>query len=171
MPRKTEWIHRIPAALEALAQSPAPLIDRGDLEQLLEVSPRQALRILNGLGATLVGKNLFIGREELVARLGSLHEGEDARYERRRLQRLDRTLAALARDLRARQVPVHAAPAVRDIAFPALPPSVRLRPGRLEVEFTTPEELLARLFELSQAIANDYGNFEAACAMEPAAAR
>ena len=163
MPRKTEWIHRIPAALEALDHSPAPLIDRADVEQLLEVSPRQALRILNALGAAMVGRNLFLDREQLISRLRSLHGAEDARYERRRLDRLDRTLAGLARDLRARQVPVAATPAARNTCFPSLPPSVRLRPGRLEVDFETPEELLTRLFELSQAVANDYGSFEAAC--------
>lgn len=163
MPRKTEWIHRIPAALAILEDSPAPLIDRGDLERLLDVSPRQALRILNALGAAMAGRNLFISREELIHRLGRLHAGEEAQYERRRLQRLDRTLARLARDLRARQVPVAATPEARNSRFPSLPPSVRLRPGRLEVDFEGPEELLTRLFELSQAVANDYGIFEAAC--------
>jgi hypothetical protein len=64
------------------------------VEQLLEVSPRQALRILNALGAAMAGKTLFIGREELILRLRRVWAGEDARYERRRLERLDRTLAA-----------------------------------------------------------------------------
>ena len=145
-------------ALEALGNCEAALLDRGDLEVLLGVSPRQALRILNALGASLAGKNLFISREELIARLRGLHAGEDARYERRRLQRLDRTLALLARDLRARQVPLAAIPDCG--GFSGLPPSLRLRPGRLEVDFATPEELLARLFELSQAIAQDYESFE-----------
>ena len=171
MPRKAEWIHRIPAALEALEHSPAPLIDRADLEQLLEVSPRQALRILSQLGAAMAGRNLFIGREELIHRLRRVHCGEDARYERRRLQRLDRTLAQLARDLTASRVPVSAGPGARDSRFPSLPPSVRLRPGRLEVDFGTAEELLTRLFELSQAVANDYASFEALCTSDTTAGR
>jgi hypothetical protein len=162
VPRKTEWIHRIPKALDALRQSPAPLIDRRDIERLLEVSGRHAIRILHRLGAAEAGKNLFIAREELIARFESIHDGDDARYERRRLQRLDTTLARLARDLKARQVPVAAAPEAHDLLFPSLPGSIRLRPGRLEIDFETPDELLTRLYELSQALANDYGRFEQA---------
>ena len=159
MPRKTEWIHRIPQALEVLRQSPAPLIGRRDLEQLLSVSARNALRILNRLGAAEAGRNLFIAREELIGRLEAVHDGGEARYERRRLTRLDATLASLQRDLRARLVPVAADPAARNLLFPSLPSSVRLLPGRLEIDFRTPEELLTRLFELSQAMANDYESF------------
>ena len=160
MPRKSEWVHRIPAALQALEQSPAPLLDRGDLEQLLNVSPRQALRLLHRLGAAAIGKNLVIDRQELCERLGAVAAGEDLQYERRRLQRLDRTLARLARDSRARSIPVRADPEACRADFPALPTSVRLRPGRLEIDFETPEELLTRLYELSQAIANNYAQFE-----------
>lgn len=160
MPRKTEWVHRIPKALEVLRQSPAPLVDRRDLEELLEVSGRHAIRILHRLGAVEAGKNLFIAREDLIARLESILAGDDVRFERRRLQKLDRTLAELDRNLRARQVPVTARPDAQDMLFPSLPATVRLRPGRLEIDFETPEELLARLYELSQALVNDYGRFE-----------
>ena len=166
VPRKTEWIHRIPEALQILEQlSPVPpLIDRRDIERLLHVSPRQALRILARLGAAEVGKNLFLERDEFLRRLRALHAGEDATYERRRLCRLNDALEALERDLKAHRVPIHAKPDTYDLLLPALPSSVRLRPGRLEVDFSTPEELLARLFELSQAIANDYDTFTQAVA-------
>jgi len=40
-----------------------------------------------------------------------------------------------------------------------LPAGVHLRPGELRIEFNGTEELLQRLFELSQAIANDYEQF------------
>jgi hypothetical protein len=160
VPRKTEWIHRISGALKVLRQSSAPLIDRQEIERLLEVSGRHAIRILHRLGACEAGKNLFIAREELIARLASIHAGEDAQYERRRLGRLDHTLSRLAGDVRARQIRVEATPAAQDLHFPALPASVRLRPGRLEIDFDTPGELLTRLYELSQALVNDYGHFE-----------
>lgn len=160
MPRKTEWVHRIPNALEVLRQSPAPLVDRGDIEELLQVSGRHAIRILHRLGAVEAGKNLFIAREELIERLESVLAGDDVRFERRRLEKLDRTLAELDRNLRARQVPVSAHPDAQDMLLPSLPRTVRLRPGRLEIDFDTPEELLARLYELSQALVNDYGRFE-----------
>ena len=160
MPRKTEWIHRIPGALEVLGQSSAPLIDRADIQNLFGVSARHAVRLLHRLGASEAGKNLFIGRGDLIGRLVAIHRGEDAAYERRRLQRLDGTLAELGRSLRARQVPVAVTPAALGGTLASLPSSVRLGPGRLEIDFETPQELLARLFELSQALAADYEAFE-----------
>ena len=42
----------------------------------------------------------------------------------------------------------------------SLPANVHLSPGRLEIVFATPEDLLTYLVELSQAIANDYSVFE-----------
>ena len=171
VPRKTEWIHRIPRALELLRQSPAPLIDRRDLEQLLQVSGRHALRLFHRLGAAEAGRNLFLAREELIRRLESIRDGEDARWERRRLERLGSELSETARSLRARRVPVETA--AGQPLFASLPLSVRLAPGRLEIDFQTPEELLTRLYELSQALANDYEGFEgllARASSEPGAA-
>ena len=40
---------------------------------------------------------------------------------------------------------------------------VHLRPGELRIEFDGAEELLERLYELSQAIANDYGTLREIC--------
>ena len=43
------------------------------------------------------------------------------------------------------------------------PVGVDLRPGELRIEFNGAEELLQRLFELSQAIANDYERLREIC--------
>ena len=40
---------------------------------------------------------------------------------------------------------------------------MHLRPGELRIEFNGAEELLQRLFELSQAILNDYKKFGKIC--------
>jgi hypothetical protein len=42
----------------------------------------------------------------------------------------------------------------------ALPAGIRLEPGSLKVEFHDSQELLQKLFALSQAIANDFEQFE-----------
>ena len=44
-----------------------------------------------------------------------------------------------------------------------LPAGVHLRPGELRIEFSGAEELLQRLYELSQVILNDYRTFETIC--------
>jgi hypothetical protein len=41
-----------------------------------------------------------------------------------------------------------------------VPSGIHLRPGELRIEFFGAEDLLRHLFELSQAIMNDYQRFE-----------
>jgi hypothetical protein len=143
--------------LAVLDGHPAPLLDRNDIERLFQGSPRQALRILVQLGASDLGKNLLIARDELIVRLRSVAAGEPAQYERQRLRRLAQTLAELDSQTPARRVAIAANPQARQMKVASLPAGVHLSPGRLEILFDTPEGLLTRLFELSQAIANDYG--------------
>ena len=44
-----------------------------------------------------------------------------------------------------------------------LPAGVHLQPGELRIEFNGTEDLLRRLYELSQAILNDYGKLREIC--------
>ena len=44
----------------------------------------------------------------------------------------------------------------------SLPSGVKLRPGELHIQFAGAEELAAKLFELSQAMARDWDAFVAA---------
>jgi hypothetical protein len=55
------------------------------------------------------------------------------------------------------------AEAVRNNKLSDLPPGVQLRAGELRIEFHGTEDLLRQLFELSQAIVNDYERFEELC--------
>jgi hypothetical protein len=160
--RRSSWIHRIPNVLAELESSEAPLIDRSDLEALLDVSPRHALRLLHQLGAVEIGKNLVLERPRLIEGLRAIADGEDVRYERRRLARVSRVIEDLRQEVHARRVPIEVGTRPGDMLFGSLPAAVRLEPGRLEIRFTSPQELLARLYELSQAIANDYEQFEQA---------
>lgn len=143
----------------------APLLDRAGIERLLEVSPRQALRILHRLGAVEAGKNLFLARTEAVERLRAIGGGQGVRYERKRLERLNRIIDELRRDWKAHNVPIRVGPGAADAMIPSLPAKIQLHRGRLEIQFETPQELLSSLFELAQAIANDFDQFElrAAC--------
>lgn len=161
MPRKTEWIHRIGPALELLRALPSPTIDRAALQKLLQVSPRQALRILARLPSYRAGKSLLIGRLELIACLETLRQDETAAFELRRRERLDAQLRSLRRELAARRVRIAAPPEARNRLLADLPPTIQLAPGRLEIRFLHVEDLLRQLFELSQAMANDLDRFRA----------
>jgi hypothetical protein len=68
---------------------------------------------------------------------------------------LDRT----RRQLAARRVVIPAAPDVREREVSTHGPGIDLAPGELLVRFDGPEDLAAKLFELSQAMANDWAAF------------
>jgi hypothetical protein len=51
-------------------------------------------------------------------------------------------------------------PGAWDTRIRSLPAGIRLEPGSLRVEFRDPQELLQKLFVLSQAIAEDFEQFE-----------
>jgi len=59
-----------------------------------------------------------------------------------------------------RQVQIPVAPGVQKRVLKDLPAEIEMRPGELRIEFGKAEELLRRLFELSQAVVNDYERFE-----------
>ena len=80
--------------------------------------------------------------------------------ESRRRVRLEETVERARRHAVAARVKIAVEPAVLDTRINALPAGVRLEPGSLNVTFRDPQELLQRLFALSQAMANDFESFE-----------
>ena len=160
MPRKTGWIHQIPDALAELEQLPSPVVDRATVERLLGVSPRQALRILGKLGSFRAGRNLLANRRELAEALRQYAERPEVASETRRRERVESQLIRLRGELRARRVPVPVRADVWERRFGDLPVGIELQAGELRIRFGTAEDLLRKLLELSQAIANDYSRFE-----------
>ncbi len=156
MPRKAEWPNRLDEALRQLRALTAPTIDRAGVEQLLGVSPRQALRILRRFSSRLVGKNLAIGRTELIAHLESFRAGEPVQQERRRLSRVAEEIERLRHRVQAKNIAV---PIEQGGEFGLLPEGLRLAPGRLEITFSTGEDLLGKLLALAQAVAADPEQF------------
>jgi hypothetical protein len=133
----------------------APVIDRLAIETLFAVSRRQAVRILEKLGAFTLGHALVIDRLELIGKLEQIARGDTHVGERRRRERLDDELKRVRREQRARQVAIRAAP-----PRPAgLPSGVALAPGRLEVEFGSIEDLLGKLLGLARAISQDLDRY------------
>jgi hypothetical protein len=61
------------------------------------------------------------------------------------------------------------APETTSLKMADLPEGVHLIAGELRVEFHGSEDLLQHLFEISQAILNDYKTFEEICEGPPAA--
>jgi hypothetical protein len=162
VPRKAEWTEQIPSALEDLHRFPAPVIDRPVLEKLLRVQRRTAIRLLNRFGGFQSGKTFLIDRLQLIAKLEEIDCGEDVTSERDRRSRLADELEKTRRLAPGRKVRIDTAADVRDRVMQDLPAGIHLRPGELRIEFFGAEDLLRHLYELSQAMVNDFGRFQAA---------
>ena len=160
MPRKVEWFLRLPDALQALEQMQAPVLDRKSIQQLFDVSPRQAVRIMHLGSAFVAGKSLVVDRGEFIRKLQHIRDGDGGREERR-WQRVASHLAEVRKTLKVRKVEIAATPETRQYVLADLPPGVRLEPSRLEIVFQGgARELLQRLAELAFAISNDFERFE-----------
>lgn len=161
MPAKPQWLLRLPQINEALESIVAPVIDRDSIEQLFGVSRRRAIQLLHRFGGYQVGKTFFVERQELLAQLEAIRAGEVFSREAKRRHRVVRELDEISRLQRARAVKFQVSREEIERAR-ALPEGVRVEPGRLVVDFEGIEDLLARLFKLSQSAARDFPAFKKA---------
>ena len=162
VPRKVEWIQQLPEAIEKLQHFPAPVVDRAALEIVLRIQRRVAIRLMHRFGGFQAGKTFLIDRLALIEQLQLLAKGDEAGREQVRRCRLEERLESARRLAPGRKVRIEVAPDVRERVFRDLPKGIDLRPGELRITFVDPEDLLRQLFELSQALANDFEGFRAA---------
>jgi hypothetical protein len=164
MPTQPQWFQQVASALATLCASSTLVVDRAGLEKLFGVSARTAVRLMGRFGGYQSGRNYLIGRGDLIRALEELQADDAFAYESRRRQRLVDDLETVRRELRAKAVklPVTPEPAVES----SLPRGIRVaRPGVLEVEFTSAEDLLGRLYELVQLAARDLDSLDRSVAV------
>lgn len=106
------------------------------------------------------GQTFFVDRLALIRQLEEIREGGALREERERRTRLAEDLERTGQLAPGRKVRIAAAEGVRDRRLADLPRGIHLQPGELRIEFFGTEDLLRHLFELSQAILNDYKKFQ-----------
>src|SRR6185295_7622278 len=152
MPRKPEWLQNVTPAIEQLQAFSAPVIDRGTLEKLLQVRRREAIRLMHRFGGYQSSRTFLIDRVSLLEQLEAIEKGETYQDEKKRRERLQASLKP--------RKTILAAPDVWERQLDELPPGTRFTTGLLEIEFENAEQLLERLFELAQAIHNDYERFD-----------
>ena len=149
-----------PACIRSAARSKPPSARTGDgriSSRLFELQPRAAQKLLELLPTVQVGTSRLVEREALAAFLeGVAKAGNTAAY-----------LAAVRRDRAAvsRRKLRHLVARDREpVRLVSLPETLHLERGRLEVTFTTIEELAQNLYALAQAIETDgdvmAGDFE-----------
>jgi hypothetical protein len=160
MPDKPMWYGRLDAVISNLKMLPYPWVDRAMLEQLLGVGRRRAQQILAPCVTHTVGANGLADREQLIAHLEHLAAGDAADYERRRRQKLAGEIARLRQAwIDHPRVLVDAPSRIVSQTFAGLL-GVTVSPGRIVVDFATPNEALEKLLALAMAIGNDSEAFE-----------
>ncbi len=162
MPAKNQWLPRLPEILDTLVSLPRPVLDRAVIEQLFGVGRRRAILLLHSWGGFESGNTLLVDRLELIRQLVSMRDGAAFEEERIRRNRLAQDLTLSHALAPGRRIVIAGAEEVRDRRLAGLSPAINLKPGQLKIEFAETEELLRYLFELSQAILNDYVRFEEA---------
>src|SRR5947208_1248285 len=150
MPAQPTWFLHVPNILEQLRAISTPLLDRAAVEQLFGVRRRRAHALMGRFGGFQTGRTFLVDRLELITSLEALERGDDFDREQRRKERLSSELETLRRQLPGRRVSISAPADVRDHGMADLPAGVHLRPGELRVEFSGTEDLLRKLYELSQ---------------------
>ena len=159
MPAQPAWFHRLEEILEELRALEISHLDRLAVQKLFRVRERRARQMMAGLPSMQVGNAVAVERDALILRLENTAAGARFQWEMSRRARLLEHLERTRRQLAARRVRIPAAADVRDRSVRELAGGIELRPGELHIQFYGVEDLAAKLFELSQAMANDWNAF------------
>jgi hypothetical protein len=169
MPDKPAWYDRLHEAEAQLAALPSPWVDRSTLESILGIGRRRAQQILQPLVRRTIGKNGLALKEDVLAYLRQLAEGDTATYERQRRERLAGLIQTWHTQAREQpQVLVEAPDAIVNQQLENLPEGVRLSPGRILIEdFATPDQAKQKLLALIMAMGNDPEEFDRQITVSP----
>ena len=159
IPSQPVWFHRLPQILDELRAFKSGYLDRLAVEKLFGVAERRARQLMAGLPGIQIGSAFAVERTAFLARLEQIAAGDPYRHEITRRNRLSDRLGDIRQQAAARRVRIPAAANVRERRLGDLPVDISLRPGELRIEFFGAEDLAAKLFELSQAMANDWPAF------------
>jgi hypothetical protein len=169
VPAKPLWLLHIPEILSLLESFDVPVVDRSIIERLFGLRRRRAIELLHRFGGYQAGQTFLVDRRVLIDHLRRLADGEEFQRENRRKQRLDHAVDQLRRHQMAARVKIPVQPNVFSRKLADLAPAVALETGHLHIAFSGTEDLLVKLFELSQAASNDFDGFRSAA--EPARSR
>ena len=159
MPAAPSWTSRLPEILGTLAGMGQQLINRPAVEKLLNVRPRRASQILQICQTQKIGASALTDAATLLAWLRHQQEKDETQFEVRRRSSLASQLEGMRKE-RAAALLVEAPTTVVLTEFESLPAGVNVEPGRVSVEFESPNEGLRKLLALAMAIRNDEQGWE-----------
>jgi len=159
MPSKPVWLLHVPQILQHLELFDVPVVDRGSIERLFGLRRRQAIELMHRFGVFQAAKTFIIDRRQLIDKLHAIADGEDFQAEGERKQRLVDAVDQLRRNRAALDVRIPVSPDVWNRKVESLPFGIALEAGHLHVDFNGAEDLLSKLYDLSQAAVNDFDRF------------
>ncbi len=148
MSRPVSWLPRLNEISRTVSGSARSHYDRRDLEKLFELQPRAAQKMLEMLPTVQVGTSRLVDREVLAGFLEGVRDADntEAYLEQRRLGKAvvsHRKIRSLVRR------------DTQPIGIDSLPANIALSPGRMEVTFSTIEQLAESMYALARAIESD----------------
>ena len=152
MARPISWLPRLHEIRRSVTNSVRSHYTRGELEILFLIQPRAASRLLEILPTVQVGTSNLVEREALAAFLTRIADAEDVTAE---LDKIRRERAGVTRK-KIRSL-------VRRDRYQAsltgLPSSLKLRPGRVQIDYESMEELGSALLALALILQDDGDEF------------
>lgn len=160
MPAQPTWFQRLDDILSELRALGNDYLDRQGVEKVFGVRERRARQLMAGLPALQIGNAVAVSRNALIERLETTAAGDCFQWEAARRARVADSLESLRKRAAARRVQIAAAPDVRNRVAKNLGAGIELQRGELRIRFDGARDLASKLFELSQAMANDWEEFE-----------
>jgi hypothetical protein len=161
VPAKPQGLLKVPEILERARRLDAPVLDRPTVESLFGLKRRRAIELMHAFSGYRASGALLIDRAALIGALERILRGDEFRYERRRAEKLAGQLDRMRRASAAARVTIPVGPGAGNRRLSELPEGVRLDDSRLTIDFSGPQDLLRKLFELAQALANDVERLQA----------
>jgi hypothetical protein len=161
MAAKKQWLLRVPEIRQDVAALDAPVVDRVMFERLFHVGWRRAIDLMHVFGAYQTGQALLIDRTVLLQQLEALEAGTEFAIEHGRKQRLLDSLDKVRKHRAGAGVRIPVESDVSDRSLVNLPAGIFLQADSLHVDFHGAEDLLGKLYALSQAVGNDFEAFKA----------
>jgi hypothetical protein len=126
------------------------------VERLFRVKRGRAIQLMKEFGGTK-GDLLSVDRDLILLRIRESRQAGELGNEERRKAKLEEDLATLAkyRSLPFAEHPVPARASTWGARLENLPASIKLVPGHFSIDFTTPDDFLAKHFLFAQILGND----------------
>lgn len=159
MPDLLTWYRRVNEILSEVESQDTQLYTRRVVEDLFRVKKTAAAGLMKRIGGLgQVSQTSTVARRHLLLFLNKVQDTPGYANDVARIERLDQKLEAERHNLTARRhtIPVQRSP---EVTIDGLP-GVVLQHGRLTIDFYGTEDLLRKLYELSQAIVQDWHRFE-----------